>query len=187
MAYSITNLHHHSIKDKQYIFDSNMWIFILRPKLKPTRIEKDYLTFFSRFKVHEKKPKIILLSTILSEVINTLLKIACEAYASRSNITLDKYYFKQKYRYTEDYKESYHTICDDIKNFGKLYELKSDDFGSNIKVEDILNSPLIGLDFNDLIIYQIAKANGYIIITNDSDFYVEDVEVLTYNTTLLNK
>lgn len=67
------------------------------------------------------------------------------------------------------------------------FELTSDEAGSSVKLKDLLKSPPKGLDFNDYIVYQIAKKNGFTIVTDDSDFYVEDVEILTLNQTLLNK
>lgn len=188
MSYSISNLHIHTIQKKKYLFDSNLWLLILKPNFNLNSKQLKYLDFFEKFKNSIHKPKIIVLAIILSEVINRYLRdVSMKRYARKHKEEITQDYFKTKYRLTDDYRIEYELLCDEIKSFHNYCELTSDEFGSTIKFKDLLKSPPKGLDFNDNIICQIAKKNGYTIVTEDSDFYLEDVEILTLNQTLLNK
>ena len=40
-------------------------------------------------------------------------------------------------------------------------------------------------DFNDQVITEICKSNGFTLITNDSDFKTQEIPILTANTSLL--
>ena len=71
-------------------------------------------------------------------------------------------YYKNTYRSTEDFKISYNTLCDDIKNYHSSISLINDSFGSDIKFKHVLSDPPVGLDFNDYYYYTLAKNNDYI-------------------------
>lgn len=38
-----------------------------------------------------------------------------------------------------------------------------------------------------IVLHLQAKTNGYPIVTDDGDFFVEDVEILTYNSVLIDR
>ena len=40
-------------------------------------------------------------------------------------------------------------------------------------------------DFNDQVITELCKNNGFTLITNDSDFKTQDIPILTANSNLL--
>lgn len=188
MPYSIQNLSFRSIEEKKYFFDANLWILILKPRIQLTARQKQYLDFFSKFTNSILNPKIIVTSLVLSEVINRYLReVSMNLYAKKNNESIVPSYYKMKYRQTDDFKIQYELLCDEIKSYHKYYELVSDEFGQTFKSKHILKSPPKGLDFNDYYYYKLAQEKGYVIVTDDSDFFVENVEIMTLNPTLLNK
>lgn len=180
------------IPSKKYLFDANVWMIILG-KNKYNWNQKKYVTFFEKFKnsILKPPPRIILLSLILSEIINSCLGIARIKYADREGIPKEKrkQFFKDKhsgYRTTDDYEKQYRLICDDMKSYNTFYEIVNDEF-NHLNLQSFLKNPPIKLDFNDYYYYRLAKKKGYIIVTNDEDFFVEDVEIITANQNLLRK
>lgn len=178
--------------NKNYLFDTNVWMIILGKNIYKGNQEK-YVTFFEKFKnsIPKPPPRIILLSLILSEIINSCLGIARIKYADREGIPKEKQkeFFKNKrsgYRTTDDYKKQYRLICDDMKSYNTFYEIVNDEF-NHLNLQSFLKNPPIKLDFNDYYYYRLAKKKGYTIVTHDGDFFVEDVEIITANQTLLSR
>ena len=53
-------------------------------------------------------------------------------------------------------------------------------------MDNLLNDYATGdYDFNDQVITEICKNNGFTLITNDSDFKTQDIPILTANSKLL--
>ncbi|NLU96304.1 hypothetical protein [Chitinophaga sp. Ak27] len=151
-----------------------------------TKREIKYLDFFEKFKKHHSSPKIVVTALLLSEIINRFIRdVSYNKFCATNGITPDKTHYKSTYRLTKEYKQAYISLCDDIETFSHLYELVNDDCGTKILGSSILKSPPLKLDFNDLYYCLLAKQNGYIIVTDDSDFFVEDVEIITYNNSLI--
>lgn len=90
-------------------------------------------------------------------------------------------YYKDIFRKSEEFAIQYELICDDIKSYHTLYELISDELGLTIKTKHLLSTPPKGLDFNDHYYYLLTKVKNIPIVTDDSDFFVEGVSVLTFN------
>lgn len=92
--------------------------------------------------------------------------------------------FKTKYRSTKDFKNQYDIVCDEIG-------LRNDSFvymDDHLSEKDISNAPQYPkLDFNDYKYFQCCKKEGITIVTDDEDFFVEDVTVMTQNKRLLDK
>ncbi len=185
MAYDIRLLSNSSLSEKLYFFDANLWIKILRPPFNPDKKEERYLNFFQTFKSHPNHPKIAITSLVLSEVINRLLReYSMKKYIKEETIDpklIDSSFFKSKYRKTDHFKIQYELLCDDIKSYHTLYELINDELGSEIKSKHILKSPPKGLDFNDHYYFLLAKYKNIPIVTDDADFFVDGVTILTYN------
>lgn len=191
MAYNIFHLDSPKLKTKLYLFDANLWIKVLMPAFNQKPRDEKYRKFLKKFTEDDANPKIALTSLILSEVINRLMReVAMNKYIREKGIdktTISKGFYKETYRGTDHFKQQYELLCDDIKAYHNSYELVSDELGKTIMSRHIISSPPTGLDFNDYYYYQLAKKKGYAIITDDADFFVEDVEILTYNDTLYQK
>ena len=178
--------------NKNYFIDSNIWLKVLSPKLRPSRNDILYRTFFDSI-TKNTKSKIVVPALVLSEVINRILR---EVYYGKHIATLkksnpsfkeDTSYYKNIYRQTEDFKIAYTMICDEIRNYHASIILINDSLGQDFSFKHILKDPPAGLDFNDYFYYQLCKKRNYILVTDDKDFWVENVEVLTQSKTLYDK
>jgi hypothetical protein len=96
--------------------------------------------------------------------------------------------FKRDYRPADHYKKSFERLMDDIMSI-KSSILFVDD--SQIANGAILLNKKIGMfDYNDYLYYyfckELNKKQRVIIITNDSDFQINDIEIVTMNKILLS-
>jgi PIN domain. len=189
MAYNISLLDNHTIEKKKYFFDANIWLMILKPPVTLKPYQKQYLDFVEKFMKSSQNPKIVIPSLILSEVINRYLRdVGMNIFIDKNGFTnVNSRFYKEIYRPSEQFKIDYELLCDDIKSYSKHYEFIPDKLGEEFKSKHILSSPPKGLDFNDHYYYLLAKKEKYSIVTDDGDFFVEDVEILTLNSTLYQK
>jgi len=189
MAYNIKLLNNHTIGKKNYFFDANIWLMILKPSIDLSDYQLKYLDFVQKFMKSANSPRIVVPALVLSEVINRYLReVGMNKFAAKNKIKdLPKGYYKEVYRSSSQFKIDYKVLCDDIKVYDTHYDLISDKFGIDFTSEDILSDLPQGLDFNDYYYYLLAKKEGYSIVTDDVDFFVEGVEVLTYNSKLYKK
>lgn len=189
MAYDIVHIDRVTKLGPAYFFDANLWLKILKPLINPSARDIKYLEFVERFKNDPGQPKIIITAFLLSEVINRYLHdVSYKRFCDKQKqVTPPKSYYKQVYRVSPDYKSDYVNICDDIAAFSSIFTLVSDDLGGKIDLTQILQNPILSLDFNDQYYYLQAKTNGYPIVTEDGDFFVEDVQILTYNSVLIDR
>jgi len=189
MGYNIRHIDNAGLQKRKYFFDANLWLKILKPPFNLTAKEEKYLNFFERFKNSPVHPKIVITSLLLSEVINRYLRdVTYTKFIKKSGVSNpDKSYYKEVYRPSEQFRTDYISLCEDIKAYQHYYELVSDGLGTDVKQKELLTSPPHSLDFNDHYYYRLALKHQYIIVTDDKDFFVPDVEVLTYNNQLIER
>ena len=189
MAYNIRNLDMAELQKKSYFFDANLWIKILKPPFGLSQRDKKYLDFFEKFCAHHNHPKIAVTTLVLSEVINRYLRdVTYPGFCKKQGqVEPDKSYYKEVYRASEQFLFDYVSLCEDIKTYEDFYTLIPDGLGSLIKQKDILTSPPQSLDFNDNYYYKMAIKNNFARVTDDKDFFVQDVEIFTYNNQLIDK
>jgi len=179
------------IASQLYFFDTNAWIYAMQRFDDLEWWEKLYYNFF--YDVIESelspKPQIILTSLLLSEIVNTFLRqVAIPDYKLSTNIPgHQEVIFKSQYRPTQHYRDSFKKLMDDIYSLKNAILFVHD---AEVTNEDILLPQDIGMfDYNDYLYYKLSqelnKNQKVTIITNDSDFQVEDIEVITANKTLL--
>lgn len=193
MSYIYSSADTHTvISDGKYFIDANIWIKILQPKISPSYKEKKYRELFESI-VANNKCKIVVSSLLLSELINRIIR---EVYLNKfikkfkvknPAFVVDKEFYKNIYRPSEDFKRDYGLLCYEIKTYHQSIELVNDGLGSEVKLKNLLANPSFTLDFNDNYYYQLCKKNQYIILTDDKDFWVEDVAIISLNETLKNK
>jgi predicted nucleic acid-binding protein len=193
MSYCVSQVQHHSVKDGDcYLLDSNIWIEILTSRNRKNPRHQQYRKLFQEI-LKNTKVKIVLPSLIVSEVLNRILReVSMTKYALKNGDIkrgekVPNNYYKDTYRNTEDFNISYNLLCDDIKIHSSTVSLISDEFGETIKYKHVLSNPPAGLDFNDYYYYILAKKKGYIIVTDDKDFWVQDVPVITQSPSLIEK
>lgn len=179
-------------ENTNYFLDANIWLKILNPKVKASHKDKVYRNFFDSI-ISNSKSKIVLPSLVLSEVINRILReVHMGKYIAKQkqldpSFKEDSGFYKSVFRKTEDFRIAYNLVCDEIKNYHSSISLINDGLGSEFKFKHILKDPPSGLDFNDYYYYNICKKKGYVLVTDDKDFWVEDVMILTQSDTLYNR
>jgi len=191
MAYSIHTLGTKPLEKHRYFFDANLWLKILRSSFNISKRDEEYLAFFERFKASEFNPKIVVTSLLLSEVINRHLReVSMNKYIRKNGLeeaAKSKGFYKENYRKSDQFGIDYTLLCDDIKAYHNFIELIPDGLGDYIKLKHLFKAAPIGLDFNDFYYYLMAKEHKFVVITDDSDFFIEGIEVHTLNQNLINK
>jgi predicted nucleic acid-binding protein len=193
MSFSYCRASSHTVVDnKLYFLDANIWLKILTPKNNPSFKDKNYRLLFDKI-VGNTKVKIVVPALVVSEVINRIIR---EVYYEKHkrkvlrktpDFVISKEYYKNVFRNSLDYRVAYNLICDEIKNYHSSISLINDEFGSTFKFKHILKDPPVSLDFNDYYYYNLCKKKNYYLVTDDKDFWVENVDVITMSDTLLNK
>ena len=181
------------VEPVKYFVDANIWIYSLQKFEDLEPWEDNYYQFF--FDIIDStltpKPKILLPTLLLSEIINTYLrKFAIPEYRQLNNIpTATVIDFKRDYRPTQHYKDSYEKMMDDISSLHSSIQFVDD--RSIAYNRDVLYNKSIGsFDYNDHLYYSLCvelnKSERLIMLTNDGDYQVNDFEIITSNRTLLN-
>lgn len=193
MSYSFEKASdHHVIDNNIYFLDSNIWLKILQPKFNPSYKDKQYRLLFQNI-LSNSKSKIAVSSLVLSEVINRILrdvymnKMINKIKVDNPDFILPSNFYKITFRPSEDFRIAYNIICDEIKNYHSSIIQICDQFGDRIRFSHVLSNPPINLDFNDHYYYKLCKINKYILVTDDKDFWVDDVQVITMSDTLYDK
>ena len=193
MSFSnISNLKVAPVQSALYFIDANAWIYSMQNFDNLDWWAKYYYDFF--YEIIESKlspkPQIILPSLLISEIINTYLRqIAIPDYRLINNIPAAKEIkFKRDYRPTDHYKKSFERLMDDIMSF-KSSILFLDD-SRIVNDATLLNKNTGIFDYNDYLYHclckELKKEHRVIIVTHDSDFQVNDIEIATMNKTLLS-
>ncbi|MBD1259811.1 PIN domain-containing protein [Maribacter polysiphoniae] len=193
MSYTYFKANSHQVKDQEsYFLDANIWLKVLAPKNSPSFKDKAYLEFFEKI-INNTKVRIVLPALVVSEVINRIIrevyyqKHISKIQKNQPGFSPDGFYYKNVYRSSSDYGVAYNLICDDLKSYHSSIDLINDEFGSSFKFKHVLSNPPISLDFNDYYYYNLCKRKGYFIVTDDKDFWVKDVKIVTMSPTLLDK
>jgi|SRR5690554_184161 len=191
MPYNIRPLHFHKVKQNHsYIFDSNIWLSVLSPDVYG-KTNKAYIKLFEKV-IKNDTSKIVLSSIQASEIFNRLLRdVFMKKHAEQKKIPKSNLYtpgyFKRKYRPTDHCKRAYETIVDDIQIYEDSIIHENDVFDDSDDWCTFLDQVSKGLDFNDFLFYEHALKKQYSIVTEDGDFWLEGVEIITANKELIAK
>lgn len=183
-----------------YFFDSNVWIAFLKYNHKNDK-EKRFLPYIDFFEgvvqlnsISDPKalkkvkniPKIVMTSMLLSEIINTYLRVV--AMPSFLNCRPGEGNFKNDYRtfIHSDYDKQLKILLDDIQAYSFMYEFLSDSF-IELNPMSLINHLNRKVDFNDLYYIKLMEKHNIAIVTDDGDFDSHNIEVLTANHNLLRK
>jgi len=188
--YSITDYIHRDVSEKKFLFDSNVWLYILQPqKDKLTKEQLDYEDFFYEI---SQRAEIVVPFPLLSEVINTYLyKITLGEFidqrGDRKENAREYTYLKHKFRISSKYREDQKRLFESLTIYLRSCDVITENINPALISQKLLNFPPVLPDFNDNYYYHLAKNNNYIIVTHDGDFLVKDVEIVTLNGYLLRK
>ena len=190
---NITRLAIARVDSTNYFVDANVWIYAIQGEELLDRWQKQYSNFFYDIieSSLEPQPKILMPTLLFSEILNTYLtKFALAEYKIINGIPANAstFQFKRDYRPSQHYKDSYEKVIDDIKSFRSSLHFIND---QSIVTDPplYLNSFVDPFDFNDYFYYQICKefqkTDTVTILTNDGDFQINDIPIITLNRTLL--
>lgn len=163
------------------LMDTNILIDLFYP-MNPEKNVKDISDLYQR--MLKAKSKMIITSIQVSEFVNKCIRFQFDLYKSHCPECVR---FKQDYRNTDDYTQSMAMIVQLLKNEWMQKMTFVDDKFSELSFDKILNFK-ISYDFNDAILFEIAKKYNAIIITNDADIINYDVKgiVVTDNNFILS-
>ena len=169
------NQHNFASTDNLFL-DANIWLYLfgLHKPTEPT--VQTYSDVFNR--ILNAQSKIYIDVLVVSEFIN--------AYARRKwrHISPHLHSFKV-FRNSSDFKSVAQDIAAEVKQIMKHCSRIESSFAT-LRIDDLLNDYATGdFDFNDQVITEICKTNGFTLITNDGDFKTQEIPILTANRTLL--
>ena len=151
----------------QFFFDTNIWLLLFgtvadfesKDQSAYSKLLEDLIT---------RDNPIFVTSIIISEFANVLLRRDFNQWVSTNKLVNQD--FKKNFVGTTVYKDSVILITNSINKILKLPNLVrvSDSF-HNLKTDNILENFKV-VDFNDSYIYELAVANNYKVVTNDTDF-----------------
>lgn len=190
---NITRLAMARVASINYFVDANVWIYAIQGEELLDRWQKPYSNFFYNIieSSLDPQPKILMPTLLFSEILNTYLtKFALAEYKAIEGIPVSgsTFQFKRDYRPSQHYKDSYEKVIDDILSFKNSLHFIDDK--SIVTDPPLYLSPAVDpFDFNDYFYYQICKEfqklDTVTILTNDGDFQINDIPIITLNRTLL--
>ncbi|WBU89332.1 hypothetical protein [Cellulophaga omnivescoria] len=189
MAYNIRNLRNHNVGDYNYFLDANIWIKKLKPKLGHiNKKDKTYSDLFDKI-VECHNSKIFITPLLISEILNVCLHIDFQNFLtdikkSFSNKKEEKHYMKFNYRPSQEYRDSYLNLLDDISAFEHKLHSAEDSF-NKVNLSNLLAFPE-KLDFNDFYYQNIFNNTSIKFITDDEDFCVQNIDVFSLNQRLID-
>ena len=181
------------IPGSNYLIDTNVWILALSQFSDMKPWENKYVDFF--FEIVDcpltPAPKILMPTLLMSELVNTYLrKFAMVDY--KVEIGMDeneKLDFKTEYRVTQQYRNRFEQLIDDITSYSTTLRF-FDDRGIAANPALLLNKAIDEFDYNDYLYYAICrelkKTERIAIVTNDGDYHPDDLDIITSNRKLLN-
>jgi predicted nucleic acid-binding protein len=189
MDFLIEDLGTCSVEPINYLLDSNIWLKVISPQNKEKPSDRKYRAFFEEI-IATKGAKIVLPALVVSEVMNRLLRdIHYKKFKINKGVPpdVDSSFYKNHFRPSAEYRAAYALIADEFRIYLNNLILINDDFGKSIKYKHVLSHFNFNLDFNDCYYYHLSKKNKYVMVTDDGDFYVSGIRILTLNTKLLSK
>lgn len=163
---------------EQILIDTNIWLYLFPAPGNPHRLfAQQYSTAFSRLISAQAQP--VLDPMVLSEYLNRYCRIEWEGNFRNQYPT-----FKQ-FRESADFHavaSSAQTFAGRILNFCQIHSVSPDELDLNQALSDFVSGQV---DFNDALLIDLCKKRNLKLMTNDADFQIGGIEVLTTNPRLL--
>lgn len=158
------------LKNRNIFFDANILIYMFWT----TPIHKWEEEYASLSNQLFRGYNILIDSNVVSEVVNRLIRIEHKKYEDKHG----KLSFKS-YRNSKEGRGE----LEDIYTLLKETVLPFFEISTNKYTIEVIDSFLKvdNLDFGDKTIEYACKENGYVLLTNDSDFKNSEVDILTSN------
>ena len=177
MKYKPSGVLHYNftLQDKLFL-DANIWLYLYGPPKPRTYWRPLYSRAFNR--ILRAKSPIYIDVLVVSEFINAYARLKWRADAPHLA------YFKD-FRNSPGFKPVAQNIAARVKQIMKHCARIESGF-TMLPMNDLLDDYISGdSDFNDQVITEICKNNGFTLITNDGDFKTQEIPILTANQSLL--
>ena len=177
MNHKATQVEQHNFTSKDKLFlDANIWLYLYCPQGSKGYWVKTYSDVFDR--ILDAESQIYIDVLVVSEFINTFARQ--EWRLAKSDI----YPFKD-FRNTPNFERIAQGIATAVKQIMKHCSRVESCF-TILEMDNLITDYETGnFDFNDQVITEICKNNGFTLITNDSDFKTQEIPILTANSNLL--
>lgn len=161
------------------LFDANIWLFIYSPQYRPTdRQAKTYSTALKR--MLDAGCTIFLDALVLSEFVNILGRLAY----NRLPVSQRPSDFKA-FRNSSAFKATAKNIADSCNRVLQVVTRIESGFASCDPV-DLLDQYEAGRsDINDLLLAHLCRTHALTLVTDDADFRMSGLPILTANSRLL--
>jgi|GEM_PF-827030 len=160
-------------------FDTNVLMYIFFPELSVFPWSRGYSSFLKQ--VMTRQFKLALDITVLSEIINTIMRIDYSQF-KESGSAPDNFSFKN-YRASSQGKQNLshiHSVI--LRQILPFFEVLDIQF-SKSDIHKLLVTDSI--DFNDKIIASLCRKHDCILVTNDRDFNSVDIDIVSSNPKLM--
>ena len=177
MTYKASDVRYYNFTPQDKLFlDSNIWLYLYGPPKRRSYWRSIYASVFNR--ILRAKSRIYIDVLVVSEFINAYARLKWRDASSYPNT------FKT-FPSSSDFKTVAQDIATHIQQIMKHCTRIESGF-TTLPINDLITDYINGdSDFNDQVITEICKNNGFTLITNDSDFKTQDIPVLTANSKLL--
>lgn len=167
--------YHFTPQDKLFL-DANIWLYIDGPQKVRSYWRTTYSAVFNR--ILNAKSQIFIDVLVVSEFMNAYARVKWGVVAPHLKDFKD-------FRNSPSFKPVAQDIEADVKRVLKHCTLIESGFAT-LAIDDLLADYASNhSDFNDLVITELCKSNGFTLITNDNDFKTQEIPVLTANKSLL--
>lgn len=168
---NLSNLYSFNSKDK-ILIDANILLFVFCPLSSNESKIDTYSDMFQS--LSDGNSKIFLCSTVISEFINSWLRIDFKKYMLNEDSSKD---FKKDYRVSARYKTVMKQILKQIKKLYDNYNINHiNDTFESFDIEQAYSEK--ENDFNDLLIAHISSKHDLKILSDDRDFENLNVELI---------
>ena len=149
-------------KDDEFLFDTNVWIYITIPALSYDQtLEQVYSNFFGS--IRNSKAKILTSFVIISEFVNRYLRNEHKKYNNKHNTNITYKIFKTKQEYEDSYKYITNIVNDVIlKNSEVIITPKQ-----IIEQESDVYNYNENCDLNDNYIIELSKYRECFLVSSD--------------------
>lgn len=170
---------------KVYLFDTNIWLAVLESYYKNPQYAP-YIKFFGQISNLNNGSRIAVVGILLSEIINRVIRdIYLREYCQKFSFDYKTIDFKRDYKSSSSYNTDMISIFSSISAYHQHLAFISDNL-SQYSTKKLLRNIHPSLDFNDHMLVKIAQEQSLTLVTNDKDFSVENVEILTTSKELLS-
>lgn len=167
--------HYKPKKTDEFLFDTNVWIYIIVPGLSyDQRLEQSYSDFFA--KIRNSNAKILTSFLIISEFVNKFLRHEFNLYNQKNETNISYREFKSKAEYEKSYKYIIGLVNNVIIKNSELVDIPNEIIDLDAEVYNYNKN----CDLNDNYIVELAKYYECYLVSSDKYMasVTADIDVL---------